>query len=126
VEVKGLGEEESGERERGPAGRTIFYLIPTASWRIPQGCATDMLTMAHHIGVRHAYHCVVQKKSKCNVDSNMHIAQWFVCWLFDIGRCQVRTLDLPLFLFLQKPYFRKFKSTILKQIKFAYSKNNNF
>jgi hypothetical protein len=35
VEEKGLGEEESGERERGPAGRTVFYLSP-------QGCATDI------------------------------------------------------------------------------------
>jgi hypothetical protein len=107
VEEKGLGEEESGERERGPAGRTIFYLSPTSSWRIPQGCATDKLTMAHHIGVRHAYHCVVQKKSKCNIDSNMHIAQWFISWPFDIGRCQVRTLDLPSFFLFIKTVFQK-------------------
>jgi hypothetical protein len=70
VEEKGSGKKKVGEK----GGRPAELLSPTASWRIPQGCATDKLTVAHHIGVRHAYLCVVQKKSQCNVDSNMHIA----------------------------------------------------
>jgi hypothetical protein len=92
--------------EREGAGQAVLLLSVEASWRIPQRCAMDKLTVAHHIGVRHAYPGILQKHARCSVDNNMHIAHWF-CWLFDTGRCQVRTLDLPLFFVFTKTIFQK-------------------
>jgi hypothetical protein len=46
------------------------------------------ICVAHHIGVRHACFRIVQNQPQCNLDSNLHIAQWFwFCWLFVTGRC---------------------------------------
>jgi hypothetical protein len=101
------GKKARGEEvgEKGP-GQAVLPLSHTYAWRIPQRCATDMLCVAHHIGVRHACFCIVQNQPQCNLDSNLDIAQWFwFRWLF--GRCQVRTLDLPSFFVFTKTIFQK-------------------
>jgi hypothetical protein len=71
----------------------------------------DKLTVAHHIGMRHAYLGIVQKNAWCSVDNNTHIV---VVLLFHL-KLEVPGSNHgpPTFFLLQKTHFSKFESTIL-------------
>jgi hypothetical protein len=79
---------------------TILPLSPGYAWRIPPRCATDMLCVAHNIGVRHACFCIVQKWPNCHLDNNLDIAQWFWVPLAIWGGARFEPWTSHLFLFL--------------------------
>jgi hypothetical protein len=56
------------------AGAKRFTLSVRYVWRTPQRCATVKLCVAHHIEVRHARRCILQKELNSHLDNNLHLA----------------------------------------------------